>query len=576
MRLREKLKAASQRVLPPPVPTDTHSALKEFAALLRRHSLSLSVKTITHAFLLHARTPDDVKSVLSKAKTLSRIKSGVTNKRHSDRVAYYKQHRSNVNRILPNSKAVLDHKDALSVVFEQNVLKKVTDTMVFLHLPMRPELQSLRIKRAHFDGKYTACPRPFHQSVELRIVLDAGDYETTVTFARALLKGQSVSAYKEFFAQVRNAKLKSVPLLITDYEIAVGIAAKQELYDVQVRGCWYHYWNNLLCRCGLLERVTGQSISRLVLNFLVVLPFLHHKHAFLEALITNRAYGRSLSAYKSAEYKLVMYVFATYVRKFRHMFNIDMSQSVERTNNTCEGSNSGLARHSVQRLSLREFVDYVENTFKRQYGQNLTKVRAHTASDLALLCLQRVSAHSVQAVFNTLLPCLDNKHFSVTDIDTTALEAVHAYEDITESYDTCAVTQMDKRLTEYRQNRAQRRAKYLQLRQAMLADGLEDAEVQYDQIEEADETIGEIGDTPSDMTEDSVGLSETRVSAGTCKCETCAVAPGSMDGKTMNRIFNECRDGVCGLTGGDSKNQHRNWRSSGFSETKQEGCAQEQ
>lgn len=450
-----------------PTPTFKDS-LVEFIRLIDRHGFQFNVKTLIHTFLLNAETPEDAKVALQKTKTLSRVKSGVLKKKHKSRLDFYLRNRTNVNRIFPTKQDLFDNENSLSVVFGQNALKKVTESMLFFHLPMGPEYKHFIMKRAHFDGMFTNCPRPYKQSVELRVVLGHGDQEIVVTFARALLNGSKTENYVEFFEQARNMKLKKIPLIITDFEIAISNAIRQVFPQTRVRGCWYHFWNNMLCHSGLLNRVTEQTTKKSIINFLSVLPYLHHKELFLLSLIRRMEYKSELERHRDANYKLIMYVYATYVKRFQHLYHIDLRLSLERTNNSCEGSNSGLSKHSAQRLMLREFTEYAENQMKKQYLQKPSVLREPTNLDLVLITLQESSKKNVEDLVSALLAHMEAedfrlKHLNANDFVFCSYGMANIDEDNVQ-----AVEEMDNLLKKYKAIRAERKKTYRYLKQQLL------------------------------------------------------------------------------------------------------------
>lgn len=82
-----------------------------------------------------------------------------------------------------------------------------------------------------------------------------------------------------------------------------------------------------------------------------------------------------------------MYLHSTYMQRFNQLLASDLGLSLERTNNSCEGSNSYLSRFSAQRLTLRELADYVENQFKRQYNETHKITPELSDTDRVLLCI---------------------------------------------------------------------------------------------------------------------------------------------------------------------------------------------
>lgn len=453
------LKASNQTI---------QSSLKGFITFIDNHDLQFNVKSITNAFLLKAKTVEEVREVLKKTRTLTRTKAKITKPRNRSRLNYYLHRRTNVNRIFRRKQHLLDHTESLAVVFNQNIVKKISETMIFYHLPLHPDLKKFAIKRAHFDGKFTNCPLPYKQSVELRVVLGYKNQEITLTYARALLTGYAIKDYVEFFEVARNHKLKKVPIIVTDFELAVSRAVKDVFNNVQIRGCWYHYWNNILSRSGLLKRVTGQKTRVLVINVLSIMPYLHHKELFLIELIKYLEYDNELKRHRDVNYKLIMYVYSTYMKRFRHLFTIDLHRSLARTNNTCEGSNSALSKFSAQKLNLREFADYVEISFKKQYVKKLKTTKKPSSMDKILLALQDYSEYHVVGLLQLLIPLMDREEFKILDICPNMLKSVHSKENITEDDDKNAKAQLDILSIAYKRTRAQRKRMYKSIKERML------------------------------------------------------------------------------------------------------------
>lgn len=74
---------------------------------------------------------------------------------------YYRDRRRNVNWIFPRISDVLQHKQSLCVIFNQNMFKKISENMVFYHLLLHPGLANLSIKRVHFDGMFARTSKPY-------------------------------------------------------------------------------------------------------------------------------------------------------------------------------------------------------------------------------------------------------------------------------------------------------------------------------------------------------------------------------------------------------------------------------
>ena len=447
---------------------DIKSALNDFLAVMRYHRLQFDTKTVLNTFIMNADTAEDARKVMSKAKTLSRARATIIQQKGKKRLDYYVDNYRNANRIFTCRESILDREDSLSIVFGQNILKRATGTMLFYHLPINLELARYTIERAHFDGKYTDCPRPYKQSVELRLVMSCGDKQITLTFARALLSGSSTEDYAEFFVAARNAKLKKVPLFITDFEIAVSTAILQVFPNVQVRGCWYHYWNNILCESSLLSRVTNQKIDKFIVIFLVMLPFLHHQEKYVSKLIAEMGFSSYLTHHRDVNFKLIMYVYSTYMQRFQHLFAIDLSLSLARTNNTCEGSNSGLSKQFSMRPTLREFTTYVENSFKKQYVMKPKKVPAPTALDKLLKAVQLCSLRNEDVLFETLICEMKKDKFKLRSIRVIRITEIHTQTSNDSRTDDEVRQKLNTLALKYKRTRTARRRMCKDLKNDML------------------------------------------------------------------------------------------------------------
>jgi hypothetical protein len=387
-----------------------------FLSLMRCQQLNFDVKTITTTLLKRAETIEDVRLIISKTRTFSRARSKICKEAQEKRLRFYLDAPCNVNRILPNRTAIINSADYLSVVFGKNVLKHVSETMVFYHMPLREDLKDFKVRIAHFDGKFSGCPKGFNQSVELRLLLQHQDREVTITFARALLRGCRIENYVEFFSRVRNANVKKIPHIMTDFEIAVRVAVKETFPSAQVRGCWYHFWNNLLCHSGKLKRFTGQTPNARVIRLLTLMPFFHRQEIFFCRLLRRLAIAEDQVRFKDVNYKVLMYVYTTYSKRFSDIFFMDLGACITRTNNSCEGSNSGLAKFSAKRLELREFIDYVELGIKKDAVKQVRPLRPLNNTDRSLLAIQKASSTNADELFETLWASSEVEKFQLDQL----------------------------------------------------------------------------------------------------------------------------------------------------------------
>lgn len=370
---------------------------------LRSVSVAVPSRVLLFALGKSAQTADEMRSVLSKTRTFKRTCSDVNNKHIKARNERFVANINSVNRVFPNQPTIAANQDILADVFGRNVTKFFSKDMVFFFLPLRPELEAYRITMAHFDGKFSKCAKPFLQSVQLRVVLQNDTHTTTVTLARALLNGSSKSHYEKFFRCVRNAKCKRLPHIMVDFEIAISAALQEVMPATKIRGCWYHYYNNLNAKAGQLSRFCHQEASSKLVKLLSVLCFLHNPHIFLCKMLDCVGDIDGEPRFRNVHVKLILYVYATYLVRFRRLFFIDLSRSPVRTNNSCEGSNSGLSTFSARRLTVRDFADFAEHTFKRDAVLEPTLIKPETDLDTVTLQLQKASKRNVDDLFDFLL-----------------------------------------------------------------------------------------------------------------------------------------------------------------------------
>lgn len=370
---------------------------------MRRDNIDLPPRVVTDSYLKTCDSAEEVRAVLKKQRTLKMTGRDIRKKRISKLLAKYKKQRPNLSKLFKRHKTVVQHKESIAMLFTENVLKKFDDPILFYSCPIRPEFKGWRVRMAHFDGRYKGAPRGFTQSVELRLVLTDEKSEVTVTFARALLKSSKIEAYEHFFRLVRNAHCPKINNMMTDFEMAISQAALNVFTRLNIRGCWYHFFNNLYRMTGRLQRLTAQTACPKLFRLLSVMPFLYNWDHVVHYLLMLYDYEEQDTCFKSVNTKLILYVYQIYCLRYRRMFFIDLKRDPRRTNNSAEGSNSGLARMKSYRMTLREFADYCEVMWKRDLHSKPRKIKAVTNVDDFLLSIQKVSKYNVTDLVDFLL-----------------------------------------------------------------------------------------------------------------------------------------------------------------------------
>lgn len=402
-KLETKLAAEKAMIKPKEPEEDLKFVIERFIRLMRTRKISFDVKLLTQTFLKMSQTAEEVSMVLIKNKTMQRVKSKIKEERDSTVLSHYKTHQTHTDRIFKTRSELLDHKNSLCFLYGKNILKYHSSTMLFYQVPLKKELQEFKIKTAHFDGKYSDVPVGYLQSVELRLVLAKEDKEIIITFAKALLIGSKIADYAEFFERVKRAHYKHIPHLMVDFELAISRDALEVFPGTKIRSCWFHYWNNLSRRSGRIKRYTKIPIPVEDVRLLALLSFFHAPEIFLHVFVGDLWYDTPVNRHRNGRFKLALYVYKTYLCRYHHQFSMDLFKCITRTNNSCEGSNSGMSKYSTQRLSLEQYRGYVEIGFKQDSVKPIGLSHELTKLDKVLMAIQKASKHNVDDLVKFLL-----------------------------------------------------------------------------------------------------------------------------------------------------------------------------
>ena len=381
--------------------------MKDLIKVIRRDGLALPLRSTIDCFLKASETNEEIKAVLGKTKTLQVAMSNNKKTRKERLFKNYRKAYNNFNHIFRTKADMLARKKSLAMICGKNLLKVQISTILFYHYPLNEDFKDLKIKIAHFDGRYTDAPRNYSQCVELRLVLGDAATEVTMTFARALLTSNTTESYREFFKCVRNANCKKIGIMVTDFEFAISRAAREVFPNIRIRGCWYHFWNNLLAKSGKLKRFTLQEPCRALIKTLSLLCFMHNPATVIDTLLDKYVEDTEDKSFKNVNIKFILYVYNTYVKRYGHIFFIDLSKSCIRTNNSAEGSNSGLSKFKNQRLSLQDFANYCELQWKREVVKKVNKIKPIKDIDIFLIEIQKVSKYNVEDLLVFLFKNVD-------------------------------------------------------------------------------------------------------------------------------------------------------------------------
>lgn len=391
-------------------------SLHDLVALMRRDDISLPTPAVLRAYIEAASSPDDVRAILGSTKTLRRTSKKIRRNRAADRTARYARWSAAQKTTSAATAELLRHEPAMAVAYDTLLLKQPSEELYFFLVPLPESLAAFRVEVAHFDGKFKNSPAGFKQSVEFRLTLAYKKLRSTVTFAMGLLRGAATADYQRFFALLKRFNCKGFREIVTDFETAIHKAVRAVYPEVRVRGCWFHYWHNLLKQNTRLEKVCRSETRPRLLRCLGLLPFLHHPAAFLLALLKLSDLAASPNRYFNSNYRIIFFVFRTYLGRLGHAFFLDLRCTLARTNNVCEGKNSGQSKRKSGKATLEDFVGYVEETAKRTALVLPQPVSDFTDLELFLMAIQKASTRNVTDLTRVLFSRGDEQGLVVEKI----------------------------------------------------------------------------------------------------------------------------------------------------------------
>lgn len=288
------------------------------------------------------------------------------------------------------------NKDYIMTMFGESCLKLLNDKIAFYWNTMI-DFQNVNIKMVHVDGRYYSNPSGWKQTFELVAVLEKDNLIKSCSVAFALLDSAKTETYEIFFKKVKDLKFCKFNIMTSDFEIAISNAAKKIFPKISVQGCYYHYRNNLLNMISKIQRRYKQIISIWVINLLSILPFMHKPTCYLELCI-NDIWNTSENLYESLDFKILIYVYSTYIVRLKGMFiNINPEERI-RTNNTCEGRNSVLAKNLPFKPQISDLIDFIGHRFKQDAVKLYHKHPNANEFDKLILQLHNISSVNYKVI----------------------------------------------------------------------------------------------------------------------------------------------------------------------------------
>lgn len=361
-----------------------------FTNVVKFLKVELEPCSVRAAFYKLAQNIDEVDKVRASNKKLSTDISSVFTERQATLVDKVKKYQNVVQTVFGCVKTLELNSQYLMDLFGRSALKHLSNDMV-LYWNFLVDIKSCTVSMIHVDGKYYSSPAGWKQSFEIVAVLKNRENMTkSVSLGFALLKSATQENYTLLFKRIKDYKFLNIKNIMLDFEVAIYNAAKSIFPKCMPRGCYYHYRNNVVKRAAKLKRWLGKTVSNFTQNVLSLAPFVFDPVEFLYQAILN-IQANSYELFKDCNFKIIMYVYETYVLKLKSFFKINLSEELIRTNNACEGRNSALKRNFSFRPQISNLVDYICTRFKKDSVKKFTAPSDPIPYDLFFINVQKMS-----------------------------------------------------------------------------------------------------------------------------------------------------------------------------------------
>lgn len=423
----------------------------------------VSAKAIKHAFFLRAQTLEETKQIIANSDRISKFCTNKRKKIEVETLEFFLENFNSVRRAFKNRANIRANTQYLLQVFGRSAVRKVSDDMVFFWNEATLKSHGT-IVFAHCDGKYTKCLSPWTQTFEMILVFEHNGRRAKKTLAFAFLNGSKKDIYLEFFKTVKNMHCPNIPIMITDFEIAISKAAKEVWKGIVVRGCYYHYTINLLNKQSEIKRRFDRQISDATFNVVKIAPFVPFKSLFFFRYLLSMSLAEE-EMFTNADFRLIEYVFSTYVKRFKEIFSIDVCHLLDRTKNACEGRNSGLARSFTQRPSVREMIEFISIRMKVDIAneENLEPLK-NPGDDF--FCLVQIKAKKNLSTIVDLcrtLPKIQNMNMSKIIEQITCMD-FRDTENITSEDELFAKNELEKIISRFKIFKKRKHERYEELK----------------------------------------------------------------------------------------------------------------
>lgn len=362
-----------------------------FTNVVKFLKLEFEPCAVREVFYKTSKNIQEVDQVRACSKRLSTDISSLYTKRKSKMIDVVKNNRDEIKQIFGSVDVLRNNSQYIMSLFDKNALRYLDNNMA-LYWNTLIDIKEFKVNMIHVDGKYYGSPSGWKQSFEIVAVLEKNDMVKSVSLGFAFLSSSTQENYTLLFKKIKDYKYLRIDNIMLDFEIAIYNAAKTIFPKCVPRGCYYHYRNNVINRATKLKRWLNKSPKLFTINVLSLCPFVSDPTGLLYAAIKSlELEGRAL--FKSPDFKILMYVYETYVLKLKSLFKINLSASMVRTNNPCEGRNSVLKRHFSFKPQISDLVDFITIRFKKDAVKKLKSPLPSNSYDLFLIAIQKESSN---------------------------------------------------------------------------------------------------------------------------------------------------------------------------------------
>lgn len=382
--------------------------LERFVTFLEDNGLFLQNKQIKYMFNRICSNIDDAIELNNCYKNMFKRVKRIRDDRKLSMIKKIKKYFPNYNKIFRSKSQVNQQVDMVEFLFDKMIFRKQSENMAIFKNTVF-DLDGGKVVCAYVDGKHSKCPTGWQQAFDLIFEIEKGNKRKSITFATTLLKNMKQTTYEEMFVFLKNCHCPVFPHIISDFETAIFNAIKEVWPKASSRGCFYHYSHNVLKRRQLINRGRHEKSTQGCFNLITVLPFVNYPCHFILLFLQQKGLNSEKST-RNGDFRLLIYIYETYVQKLSGIFKQNLQELLIRTNNVAEGKNSATANMFSKRPTMEEYVSQISYRFLNEQIAPWRTIQNICFFDSLLLEIQACAVDDAQRVINYC----DNLNIAIT------------------------------------------------------------------------------------------------------------------------------------------------------------------